>query len=297
MEAGKRKITDILSRASVLRVPYFQRSYVWGEDQWDRFLEDMTYVSRSNSNYFLGSIILKQLETTTDDLERDIRTVVDGQQRLTTLLLFFKVLFNKNGVPESFNNTFTTFRGNSILQHNFLDKPLFDKLLSDQEVHEDDQNKKLCLCFKYFQDHIGENELDHNTLLSNITFVGIDLQASEDEQQIFDTINSLGVSLTTAELLKNYLFNEDLESYNNYWRDVFEKDDETLEYWDKKVTSGRKERTNIDLFLQAFLSIKIQEEQYQVNSEDKERYFKVDTLFNSYKELSPVGCTILTHLG
>lgn len=36
--------------------------------------------------------------------------------------------------------------------------------------------------------------------------MGIDVEQNEDEQQIFDTINSLGVRLTTAELLKNYLF-------------------------------------------------------------------------------------------
>jgi uncharacterized protein with ParB-like and HNH nuclease domain len=50
-------------------------------------------------------------------------------------------------------------------------------------------------------------------------FVGIDLSPDEDEQQIFDTINSLGVRLTTAELLKNYFFQrEDQSSYNKNWK-------------------------------------------------------------------------------
>lgn len=39
MEAGKRKLNDVLSRSTLLTIPYFQRSYVWGEEQWDRFLE------------------------------------------------------------------------------------------------------------------------------------------------------------------------------------------------------------------------------------------------------------------
>ncbi len=88
MEAGKRKITDILSRSTILQIPHFQRSYVWDQDQWSRFIDDMEYASRQNNPYFMGSVILKQQETSTEYLTRDVRTVIDGQQRLTTFLLF-----------------------------------------------------------------------------------------------------------------------------------------------------------------------------------------------------------------
>ena len=46
-------------------------------------------------------------------------------------------------------------------------------------------------------------------IMTNAQFVRIDLNADEDEQQIFNTINSLGVNLTTSELLKNYFFSRD----------------------------------------------------------------------------------------
>ena len=55
-------------------------------------------------------------------------------------------------------------------------------------------------------EHIDESKLDIMTIFVNTQFVRIDLDADEDEQQIFDTINSLGVNLTTSELLKNYFF-------------------------------------------------------------------------------------------
>ena len=48
MEAGKRNITGIFNRTGILIVPYFQRSYVWKEEQWERFLEDMRYISKTN---------------------------------------------------------------------------------------------------------------------------------------------------------------------------------------------------------------------------------------------------------
>ena len=61
------------------------------------------------------------------------------------------------------------------------------------------------------------------TIMTNTQFVKIDLDEDEDEQQIFDTINSLGVNLTTSELLKNYFFSrETIQEYEAKWVSVFE---------------------------------------------------------------------------
>jgi hypothetical protein len=111
------------------------------------------------------------------------------------------------------------------------------------------------------------------------------LGQEEDEQQIFDTINSLGVRLTTAELLKNHLFDRgDLGLYNTYWKAVFEKDESTKSYWDRLVTTGRIRRTLIDLFFYAFLQIKAQDPELDIRAEDKADFSRVDALFESYKK-------------
>lgn len=282
MEAGKRNIPGIFNRANKLKVPHFQRSYVWQEEQWERFLEDMRYASNDNRSYFMGSIILKQKETQAH--QDNIRTIIDGQQRLTTFVLFFKALFKKNNTPKEFSNIFTMYNKSIILEHNYSDKDVFEKIFFDQEIEQAEKENKVYKCYEYFLTNLKENEIDSNNILSNILFVGIDILHNEDEQQIFDTINSLGVRLTTAELLKNYLFNEDIDFYYRNWQNVFEKDDEIKEYWDQEVTSGRNIRTNIDLFLQSYLFIKIQEKDINVSAEDKERYFKINSIFNSYKE-------------
>lgn len=65
MDAGKRTINDIFNGNRILEIPFFQRAYVWGNDQWERLLEDMENVSLSNKPYFLGSVILKQQPTNT----------------------------------------------------------------------------------------------------------------------------------------------------------------------------------------------------------------------------------------
>ena len=87
------------------------------------------------------------------------------------------------------------------------------------------------------------------TIMTNTQFVKIDLDEDEDEQQIFDTINSLGVNLTTAELLKNYFFSrETIQEYEDKWVSVFEKDDDAKTYWDTELETGRLKRAMIDIF-------------------------------------------------
>lgn len=144
---------------------------------------------------------------------------------------------------------------------------------------------KITRAYNYFLEKLDISRVSFKTICDYVTFVGLDLTADEDEQQIFDTINSLGVRLTTAELLKNYFFSRnDLTLYNTYWKDVFEKDEETKVYWDQEVVTGRFKRTFIDLFFYAFLQIKMQDAGLKVKSEDKNAFSNVVKLFDSYKE-------------
>lgn len=290
MEAGKRTIRDIFNRGRNLEIPFFQRAYVWDTEQWQRFLEDMRMVSITKKPYFLGSVILKQQETASN--KDSILTVIDGQQRLTTLNVFLKVLCLKNNSDTDFIETFKKQRDKSIiLLHNHNDQDSFNKVvnLESLQVFKDvSENDNILAAYNFFNENITDedlsNSLDFFNILDNILFVGIDLGYEEDEQQIFDTINSLGVRLTTAELLKNYFFKRDeIENYEKYWKKIFEKDDDTKIYWDREITTGRLKRTFIDLFFYSYLQIKIQESELKVKTDDKIEFSKVENLFESYK--------------
>lgn len=284
MDAGKRTINDIFNGNRVLEIPFFQRAYVWGQPQWERLLEDMKAISVSNKPYFLGSVILKQQETTTGSRVGDKRTVIDGQQRLTTLNIFFKVLCLKTNENFTFDRSFKLRDNSNALLHNHNDIQAFNEILALTELKDLEGESNITQAYNYFKDNLVPDDLNLDSILSNVLFVGIDLSQEEDEQQIFDTINSLGVKLTTAELLKNYFFNrDDIEKYNEYWKEVFEKDEETKNYWDREIIAGRLRRTFIDLFFFAYLQIKIQETDFKVKAEDKDAYAKVEHLFESYK--------------
>ena len=285
MDAGKRTINDIFNGNRILEIPFFQRAYVWGIDQWERLLEDMEHVSLTNKPYFLGSVILKQQPTNTGNRVGDVRTVIDGQQRMTTLNIFFKVLCLKTNQNSTFERIFKLMSNDIALLHNHNDIDSFNTVLNLTELKEIDSVDNVSLAYKYFKENLVPEKLNFNNILSKVLFVGIDLDENEDEQQIFDTINSLGVKLTTAELLKNFFFNRDeISTYNTYWKNVFEKDDETKNYWDFEITTGRLKRTFIDLFFFSYLQIKIQEKSLNVKTEDKIEFSKVEQLFESYKK-------------
>ena len=287
MNASKQTIGSIFNGGRILEIPYFQRAYVWGEEQWERFLEDMKKVSELNRPYFLGSIILKQQNTNTNYKIGDVRTVIDGQQRLTTLIVFFKVLSLKQKVDKIFKTFLVSEGGDysdeqtTALKHNVFDNPTFQKICSLSELSEIEPKDRITELYNYFKDKMIETDYNSTILKNNLVFIGIDIDYNEDEQQIFDTINSLGVSLTTAELLKNYFFNRNYEKYEKYWKNLFESDD-NRDYWNKEIYAGGRKRQLLDIFFDAFLQIKVNTTD-NISTEDRKLFSKDTQLFNSYK--------------
>lgn len=287
MNAGKQSINGIFNGNRILQIPYFQRSYVWNKEQWERMLQDIEEVSAGQSPYFMGSVILKQENTALGRTIGDIRIIIDGQQRLTTLCIFFKVLGLKNNQDGLTNRLFWTMSGQLALEHNRNDIASFIHIMNLTSLDDlPDESDRIFQCYNYFKKNI-KNTLNYQNILNQIVLIGIEVDAQENEQQIFDTINSLGVSLTTAELLKNYLFNRDEGAYKKYWYPVFEVDKETKDYWDKTIVTGRFRRTLIDIFFYSFLQIKIQEKQVgggNVSTVDKDEFSRVENLYESYKK-------------
>ena len=285
MDAHKLPIPDIFNGSKLLEIPFFQRAYVWDKPQWERFLDDIETAIASNTPHFMGAVILKQKPTSTSSTVGDIRTVIDGQQRLTTLSILIKVLCLKTDTMRKFDKRFRLDDDRPVIQHNHNDIAAYEAIMNLDEPVATDKKDNISRCYQFFLDHLSPERTNFEQLLTNIFFVCIDLDANDDEQQIFDTINSLGVRLTTAELLKNYFFGRsDLDLFNRYWVDIFEKDDDTKAYWDQEITTGRMKRSFIDQFFFSYLQIKLQDKSLNLSTEKKIEFSKVDRLFDSYKQ-------------
>lgn len=292
---------DIFKTGRLLEVPFYQRSYVWGEDEWARLLDDLKNMCEAREPYFLGSVILKKTIDCgpgNDDFASKA-IVVDGQQRLTTMQLLLKVIALKTG-NESFDSRFYFQRETQhsltkrlYFLHNRNDRADFERAMAAETASPLDGDSNVIKAFNYFVDNIDEDRawsMNYMDLMQFTQFVLITLSEQDDEQQIFDTINSLGMRLTTAELLKNYFFSrENIETYKTHWEDVFERDDETKAYWDQTITTGRLRRSMIDLFFSAFLQLEADKKD-DVSEDERRSYEKSERLFQSYRQFIMNHC-------
>ena len=168
MDAGKRTISEIFNGTKILEVPFFQRAYVWSEPNWERFLEDVNYVCETKSQYFLGSLILKQRMTGMGSAVGDVRLVIDGQQRLTTISLLLKVLSLKTGAWKKFEKRFMLdddVGGGPVLHHNMNDRPAFEKIMMLDNLEDLKGEDRITEAYRYFVMNADPAKLDFETIL------------------------------------------------------------------------------------------------------------------------------------
>lgn len=88
IDSAKIVIGEVFSRFW-FRIPDYQRAYVWGKDEISELIDDVNYASEHNPDgqYFLGSMVLRKATRTADGVSFEEYELLDGQQRLTTLML------------------------------------------------------------------------------------------------------------------------------------------------------------------------------------------------------------------
>ena len=94
------KLSVAFSEGTVFEVPKYQRAYSWTKNNVEQFCDDMLQLYESNNNdvsreHFLGGIVCVKVESENDLDERNVFQLVDGQQRLSTIVLFFSRLIFK----------------------------------------------------------------------------------------------------------------------------------------------------------------------------------------------------------
>jgi len=119
--------------------------------------------------------------------------------------------------------------------------------------------------YKFFKEELGNFDHGKRILLlkrllspENKMLVVIDLDERDDEQTIFDVLNTGGVRLTSAEIIKNVLYKRAIELmgkdsavslYRRTWERKFLKDEDTVRYWETELKTGRLKRQNVEVLL------------------------------------------------
>lgn len=294
MQPSKVLISQLLADGHTFYVPFYQRAYVWTEKLWSRFIRDMEYISNTDEEYFIGSVILKKLGA--DGIEIARWAIVDGQQRLTTLAVFYKVISLKApSLHNPFDKRFRLDNNELSIKHSLNDKEAFGRIANlTQDVELDGEDKSnLIKAYNYFRNNVDVSKINHLHIQARLWFIAIYLEANENEHKIFDTINSLGMSLNTEELMKNHLFTSaTLSDYESIWRPVFEADDACLTYWKTETSVGSMGKKSLsDRFFHTLLQIIMHDPRNHISSADRAEFRKYDdeSEFNSYQKVIESG--------
>ena len=91
MENGQKIIRGLFDGSKIFNIPEYQRAYAWEEKQLGDFVDDIEN-QRLDKDYFFGTILFQE-KGISDDFE--VIDIVDGQQRITTLIIFMKILIDQ----------------------------------------------------------------------------------------------------------------------------------------------------------------------------------------------------------
>ena len=303
MQAKDQNFALTFPNNTTYMIPNFQRSYVWQESNLYSFVSsllDACNKARSSApgfpyEYFMGTIMTKRNPSTFGS--RTCFDIIDGQQRITTFVLLFKamsVVYNSPAIFDSFYY-FPLYTGTGTQNvEKFQPNPniatLFGKIikcisliLDENGVPAKSLSKKqqkglpkiifaynyLCDFLKCHYTNSSIYPIDPNLVNTCVKFVYMELSALDLPQVYFDCINSLGVSLTCGELVKNFI-STDQTAFSN-WMSTFEGTNAIAKFWNQSITIGRNSHTNLDRFLLYFIQV-IAYETKNIDANDKKRF-------------------------
>ena len=228
MDPKNQTFQDLLSNGAKYRVPRFQRDYAWGKEQWEDLWADIETLDEEKFHY-MGYIVLQTKKNT------DYEIVIDGQQRLVTMSLIILAAMKK--IQELIDNNDEKTNNSERLQeitNRFIgSKDLIslkvsskltlnrnnEKFYKDICSHLSPRNQRgmtktniaLKHAFEFFSNkNMGSKGRDIAEFIerfsSRMIFTKITVQDSLNAYKVFETLNARGVTLSTPDLLKNYIF-------------------------------------------------------------------------------------------
>lgn len=284
-----------LFRDKMFRIPNYQRGYSWGERQLNELWDDITDIKRGADgkyiNHYTGTIFLKAMSSSeipkTErwmDGEYDFYSVVDGQQRLTSIVLLMNELIAlapEEGLGQDTREDlykkfiYFTHKNGSLRCYKFLYDEnnrafLINKIFGDSSaiLPPDPDNvytRNLIFAKEFFSKKIkalreagGVESLEelYRKLQTALIFDERKIEKDLDVQAVFETMNNRGKPLTTLEKLKNrlvYLCNRFLDrnevlvlhsNINSAWSTIY-----------TELARNPYVILDEDAFLSAFLSL------------------------------------------
>ena len=231
MENGQKTIRELFDGKKIFKIPEYQRAYAWEEKQLLDFIDDIKY-QKINKDYFFGTILFQEggLRNGFEVIE-----IVDGQQRITTLIVFINQLIKNikdidDNVKAIYLDTFIKSFGIYKLEVLGQDNEFFRTYILEDNIVQDGyittpSQKKLYFAKNFFKTELMKyNCSELNIFMEKISSTKLLTYSVTDKSEatlIFETTNDRGKQLTNLEktksflMYKTYLCSENAESELN----------------------------------------------------------------------------------
>jgi len=296
MDTFKRTPQQLFNLPQHFVIPLFQRTYVWKqEEQWEPLWKDVRRIAEARiaqphagATHFLGAVVIQAHESKTKQLTA--WNVIDGQQRLTTLQLLsaaVRSVVSKYGDVKlagqlerlTHNDEIFVDEGESTLKVRHLnkDRAAFDEVMSAAAPVDHDglehSGTQIVAAHRYFcsavEQWVGSPESEEyaasvreltDVILHGLQLVSIELDATENSQEIFETLNARGTPLTAADLIRNFVFQQ-LEGEGTDIARAYREDwPFETKFWTREISVGRNYVSRSSLFLNQWLQARTGEE-------------------------------------
>ena len=220
MQAQVHSISNVLSlTATSFFIPPFQRAYAWGKTEIERYFSDIKKILQYKDKpkqleHFFGTLVVKSEINGFDNIYK----IIDGQQRLTTTLIFLIALRDNlttdNNEINHINQTYLfTSNGNIKLTPVIKDYENYQALVNKQIT----KPSIIKTAYDIFCNLINDYKKQFSEVILQdfiyaikklnvaVIFLEEDPFKGEDPQIIFETLNSLGKPLTLSDLIRNYV--------------------------------------------------------------------------------------------
>ncbi|WRB43756.1 DUF262 domain-containing protein [Helicobacter pylori] len=234
MKATQSTVNDFFAlTGTIFSIPVYQRNYTWGEENCEKLLQDIINISQNKKTHFMGSItyILHLIDDEKSLRQLQEFVIIDGQQRVTTIMLLLKAIETKiqnEEIKKEIDGLLNLSGQKLRLKPIKSDKEAFDLVMQNRS-HEIQGVSHIKNNYKFFTKELDNyiskgyriEEIYGAFLRLKIVAIGLEL-GEDDPQVVFESINATGVQLKGLDLIRNYLMmgeNSDNQNrlYNTYW--------------------------------------------------------------------------------
>lgn len=295
MRSLDNQVLKLLSNNDVtFFIPPYQRNYEWDEEMCEILFKDIEKVANSSNNqHFFGTIIYYAESTILGEPDKYI--LVDGQQRLTTTMLFL-IAARDCIIDESLKNTIDSkyLKNNNVsgdveykikLKQVETDWKAYKNIILGEHLDDTDKKSNVFKNYKFFKSKL--EKLEQNKIrnliekgLTNFNIVTIQLEPErnpwEKPQEIFESMNSLGKPLSLADLVRNYLLlgkssDQQVNLYHNFWLKI------------EQNLAGDNHAFSVSAFIRDYMQlVDISSYKKATDSNHKELYRDFKEVFDDY---------------